>query len=71
MKTGQRVRLTTHIAPSGLVMESLADICEARIPGTIMAPSQPKGWLLIAFDNMPNGDRLNVHASMLTPYRTP
>jgi hypothetical protein len=71
MKTGQRVRLTTHIAPSGLVMESLADICEARIPGSVMAPSQPEGWLLIAFDNMPNGDRLNVHASMLTPYRTP
>lgn len=71
MKTGQRVRLTTHIAPSGLVMESLADLHTNRVPGTIQQREEPEGWYLVQFDTLPNGDRLNVHASMLTPYRTP
>jgi len=69
MRIGQRIRLTTSTAPQGNDMSSLADLHTNRVPGTIQQREEPEGWYLVQFDTLPNGDRLNVHVSMMTPYR--
>ena len=69
MRIGQRIRLTTSTTPQGNDMSSLADLHTNRVPGTIQQREEPEGWYLVQFDTLPNGDRLNVHTSMMTPYR--
>lgn len=69
MRIGQRIRLTTSTAPQGNDMSSLADLWTNRVPGTIQQREEHEGWYLVQFDTLPNGDRLNVHVSMMTPYR--
>lgn len=63
MRKGQRVRITSLIAPQGREMESLRIERERGIVGTIEMEVEPDGWFAVQFPTCEKP--LHVHRSMM------
>lgn len=69
MTPGQKVRIATLTAPHGTVFTSVEVEKLCGTVGEVKTWPDAAGYVAVTFPTVPDGDRMHLHTSMLTPTR--